>query len=195
MPNLLENEFHEAMLDIYSKVKSEAGYDAQGLLQMVKEHGGLEAARKVIKSKTEPKGYTALRKKGRLDLTVEAMVLKTKKYHPLFSADELKTCAKRLNGDSNLNIKNMKPSIDVVWNRLKKHQGEKFETKTGQPFTYEISGNTFLTNRTLYTITRSDFAKAIELIPIEGPGEISNLVRGPSYVWAVLHDRRIISRD
>ena len=195
MPNQLENEFHEAMLDIYRRVKSEAGYNARGFLQMVENYGGLKAAKMVINSKTEPNGFIALREKGRLDLTTEAMILETKKYHPLFTPSEIKVCAKRLNRDSNIDAKDMKPSIDVIWNRLKKHQGQEFKTKTGKPFSYEISGTIFRTNRTKYNITRSDFAKALKWGPIESPGDINNLVRGPSYVWAVLHDRRIISTD
>lgn len=89
----------------------------------------------------------------------------------------------------------MKPSINMIWNKLKKYQGETFETKTGKAFTYEILESTFQPSRTRYNIPLSDFAKALELVPIEGPGEINNLVRGPSYIWAVLHDRRIISTN
>ena len=85
----------------------------------------------------------------------------------------------------------MKHSIDLVWNRLKKFQGKEFETKTGKPFSFEIEGNIFRCNRTEYNITQKDFAKALELMPIEGPGEINKLVRGPAYVWATLHDPRI----
>lgn len=96
MPNPLENEFHEAMLDIYRKAKSEAKYNAQRFLQMVVDHGGIEAAKMLINSDTVSEGYTALWERGRLDLTVEAMVLETKKYHSFFSPEELQVCAKRL---------------------------------------------------------------------------------------------------
>lgn len=34
--------------------------------------------------------------RGRLDLTVEAMILANEKYHCLFSEDELSICRKRL---------------------------------------------------------------------------------------------------
>ena len=40
--------------------------------------------------------YAALWERGRLDLTVEAMVLQSHRYHPLFTSDELKICEKRL---------------------------------------------------------------------------------------------------
>ena len=63
---------------------------------MVVEHGGVEVAKILINSETVSEGYTALWEKGRLDLTVEAMVLETKKYHSLFTEDELQVCAKRL---------------------------------------------------------------------------------------------------
>ena len=79
MPNQLENEFHEAMLNIYRKAKSEARYNAQRFLQMVVDHGGSEAARMLINSTRVSDGYTALYERGRLDLTVEAIVLVTVK--------------------------------------------------------------------------------------------------------------------
>ena len=84
-----------------------------------------------------------------------------------------------------------KTSIDELWSRLKACQGEPIETKTGKPFTYDISGDVFHPSRTEYNISRSDFRKALDLVPFEGPGEINNIIRGPAYVWAVLHDKRI----
>ncbi len=89
----------------------------------------------------------------------------------------------------------MKTSIDTAWRRLKSHQGEEFETISGKPFTYEISGNIFVSSRTNFNLSRADFEKALELVPISGPGEISSLVRGSAYIWAVLHDRRIRKSD
>lgn len=38
----LELEFHEAMLTIYRRAKSEAKYNAIRFLQMVSDHGGLD---------------------------------------------------------------------------------------------------------------------------------------------------------
>ena len=84
-----------------------------------------------------------------------------------------------------------KPDIDALWLRLKQLQGEPFETKTGKAFTFEISGSVFHSSRTRYNLTKADFGKALELVPIDGPGEISHLVRGSAYIWAVLHDPRV----
>ena len=96
MAEQLDIEFNEAMLDIYRKAKSEAKYNAQRFLQMVVDHGGLEAARMLIHSATVSEGYAALWERGRLDLTVEAMILETQKYHSLFTEDELEVCSQRL---------------------------------------------------------------------------------------------------
>ena len=85
--------------------------------------------------------------------------------------------------------------IDAVWARITTLEGETFETKTGKPFTFEISGTVFRPSRTKYNVTRGDFAKVLELVPLDGPGPISNLVRGSAYVWAVLHDRRVRRGD
>jgi hypothetical protein len=87
------------------------------------------------------------------------------------------------------------PDLETVWRRIQGLKGEEFETKTGKPFTYEISGNVFLPSRTKYSIAKMDFAKALKEVPINGPGEISNLVRGSAYIWAVLHDRRVRRND
>ena len=96
MPTELENEFHEAMVNIYRRANNEANYDARRFFQMVSERGGLNAAKMLINSSTVSDGYTALWEKRRLDLTVEALVSETKKYHSLFTPEELAICAKRL---------------------------------------------------------------------------------------------------
>lgn len=85
--------------------------------------------------------------------------------------------------------------LEEVWGRIVALEGEEFRTKTGMPFTFEISGDVFRPSRTKYNISRSDFGRALELVPFDGPGEINDLVRGPAYVWAVLHDQRVRRQD
>lgn len=88
-----------------------------------------------------------------------------------------------------------KPSIDELWSRLKSVAGDEFETKTGKPFIYEISGDIFHPSRTKYNVSKGEFRKALALVPFDGPGVINRTVRGPAYVWAVLHDQRIRKND
>jgi len=87
------------------------------------------------------------------------------------------------------------PHIDTVWGRIKTFQGQMFETKPGKQFTFEISGNTFIPRCTNYNISKRDSEKVLNLVPLEGPGKINKLVRGPSYIWAVLHDPRVRGND
>jgi hypothetical protein len=41
-------------------------------------------------------GYTHLYERGRLDLTVEAMIVEDRQWHPLFQAEEVARAEKRL---------------------------------------------------------------------------------------------------
>ena len=81
--------------------------------------------------------------------------------------------------------------FEEIWNRIKAREGENFITKKGLKFSYKMSGNGFSPSRTKYRISKTDVHKAFSLLPLQGPGEINNIVRGPSYVWAILHDKRI----
>lgn len=86
-------------------------------------------------------------------------------------------------------------NIKEVWARIVRHEGQEFQTKTGYPFTYELRGDVFFPSRTDYQVSKADFEKALKLVPFDGPGVVNNLVRGPSYVWGVLHDSRIRLQD
>jgi len=81
--------------------------------------------------------------------------------------------------------------FEEIWRRIVTHEGEIFRTKTGLEFTYRIDGEGFYPSRTSYRISKTDFRRAYEIVPIDGPGVINDIVRGPAYVWAVLHDQRI----
>lgn len=84
-----------------------------------------------------------------------------------------------------------KSSFEEIWERIIANEGETFQTISGSPFTYNVKKGTVHLSRTEYQISRSDFEKAYTLVPIRGPGAISKIVRGPSYLWAILHDKRI----
>lgn len=88
-------DFTEAMLNIYRRAKSEANYEARIFLSMVVERGGLETARYLIHASKVSDGYTALWQRGRLDLTVEAVILEPQ-WHELFSDVERRVAIDRL---------------------------------------------------------------------------------------------------
>jgi hypothetical protein len=93
---LLIAEFEQAMHAIYHRALSEAGYKASIFQNMLFAHGGLETARRLVRSPKISDGYTALWERKRMDLTVEALIYDNKKWHELFSVEELAICAKRL---------------------------------------------------------------------------------------------------
>jgi hypothetical protein len=91
----LERLFHKAMVRVYERAKSEAGYNATRFIQMVAEQGGVAAARVLIGSKAPSDGFVALWQARRLDLTVEALVLEPN-WFDLFTAAEREAARQRL---------------------------------------------------------------------------------------------------
>lgn len=92
----LKSKFEQEMYGIYRKAKKEVKYDAHRYFNMLEQHGGLETAHILINSPVESEGYTTLWELGRLDLTVEALVLDNTKYHVLFTKEEILKIRKRL---------------------------------------------------------------------------------------------------
>jgi hypothetical protein len=92
----LEQQFDQAMLSIYLRAKSEAKYNATIFFQMLSDRRGLQTAKYLINSEKPSLGYTRLHELGRLDLTVEAMVVEDNRWHTLFTQDELAKARKRL---------------------------------------------------------------------------------------------------
>ncbi len=88
MSRNLEDQFHDAMISIYKRAKSECNYNATRFLQMVNELGGLRAAKSLLHAPGLSEGFTALWERKRLDLTMEALILK-QPWKDLFSKEEL----------------------------------------------------------------------------------------------------------
>jgi len=84
-----------------------------------------------------------------------------------------------------------KSSFEEIWERIVANAGKTFHTINGLPFTYNVQKGMVRPSRTEYQISKTDFEKAYTMVPIKGPGAISKIVRGPSYLWAILHDKRV----
>lgn len=91
----LEMRFHRAMVGIYESAKDECNYNATRFLQMLSERGGLATARALLATSAPSEGFTALWLCGRLDLTVEAHVLKPE-FATLFTEEEKAEARHRL---------------------------------------------------------------------------------------------------
>lgn len=91
----LHTAFHRTMLDIYTQARKECRYTATYFIQMVTEHGGLEAAKMLLHTNTPSDGFTTLWEHHRLDLSVEYHVL-LPQYAPLFTDEERAIARRRL---------------------------------------------------------------------------------------------------
>ena len=91
--NQLESELRGAFRDAHATARSELGFGMPVLIQMVAESGPTDAARRILPQVTDM--FTKLFMRGRLDLSVEAIVLR-EKFRPLFTDDELRLASDRL---------------------------------------------------------------------------------------------------
>ena len=92
----LKTQFDVAMFDVYRRAKDEAGYNATIFLQMLTDNKGVQTAKTLINSPKPSDGYTALYLRGRLDLTVEALVIEDERWHQLFTDHEITRARRRL---------------------------------------------------------------------------------------------------
>ena len=90
-----EQEFHGAMVNIYQVAKRDLHYNATRFIQMVAEQGGVGAARQLLHASTVSDGFSTLWLAKRLDLSVEAHVIRPE-YAELFTAEERNIAQRRL---------------------------------------------------------------------------------------------------
>jgi len=91
----IEGRFHREMIAIYKSAKRECGYNPTRFLRMVTERDGLQAAKALLHSNALADGFMELWNRRRLDLTMEALVLRSP-WKNLFTDEELATAEKRL---------------------------------------------------------------------------------------------------
>ena len=83
------------MKDVYVRAKKEANYTATYFLSMLSDYGGLGTARRLLASSEVSSGFAALYERERLDLTVEALVVKPE-FAGLFTDEEVDIARHRL---------------------------------------------------------------------------------------------------
>lgn len=85
--------------------------------------------------------------------------------------------------------------FDKIWSEIRSLEGERFYTVTNQPFTYEFHEDYIIINKpSSPKIYKGNFEKAVKIMPLQSVSHIKNLVRGPSYVYALLTDKRIVGK-
>lgn len=93
--NDLEKRFNQDMKGIYLTAKKELKYNASRFWQLVVDKGGVSAAKILISKDGGTYGFEVLWEHQRLDLSVEAHVLKPE-YMDLFTFEERIMCEERL---------------------------------------------------------------------------------------------------
>lgn len=88
----------------------------------------------------------------------------------------------------------MKPNLSTVWSRIRQHEGEGFQLIRGDVFTYEMFDNYLRPVGRVRHLSRTNFGKALDRVPLDGYHSVSDL-QGPSYVYAILMDPRIRQSD
>ena len=83
------------MIDLYLTAKRDCRYNATIFWNMVLERGGLATAKFLLATDTPSDGLGTLYLCGRLDLTVEAHVIRPE-FRDLFSPEEIAVATKRL---------------------------------------------------------------------------------------------------
>ena len=84
------------MEDVYRYAKALASYDAIRFHEMLVEYKGRETANRLLEGTEAQSGFTAMYLKGKLDLTMEAVIYDNPDFHRLFSEKQLETIIKRL---------------------------------------------------------------------------------------------------
>lgn len=125
----LEKKFHHDMVNIYQRAKSDINYQPSYFLKMVSELGGLETAKRLLKTSNTQQGFGTLQRLGRLDLSMEAHVIKPE-YAALFSDAEIDEARERLERQGYFKTKQEVSSNVVVKKRdpLSKLESSAIET-------------------------------------------------------------------
>ncbi len=92
--NILEQNFLKEMHHTYN-ASSEIGFKPIRFLKMIYEYGAVETAKRLLASDNLSEGIIKLTELDRLDLSMEAIVIKPE-YKELFTKQEIKTAENRL---------------------------------------------------------------------------------------------------
>lgn len=91
----IELDLFNDMVNLYREVDKQCNYKQMGFLQTLQVNGAIETVKELINRSDITDWFKRLLECNRLDLSVEALVVKDK-YDELFTVAEKKICLKRL---------------------------------------------------------------------------------------------------
>lgn len=91
----------------------------------------------------------------------------------------------------------MEEFFENVWQKLIIKAGNKFFTKTKEPFSYKIVNDCFIPLRPNKApkVSKEYVKIAYEQWPVKGPGFFSENILASSYLWGVFNGVRIIKKE
>ena len=84
-------------------------------------------------------------------------------------------------------------TIDKIWRNIQRHSGEEFFTKTGVPFYYHAEEQRIVVPCKHCMISKRMFETALTIHPLSVVKIGAAKITGPSYVYSLLTDPRILS--
>jgi hypothetical protein len=84
--------------------------------------------------------------------------------------------------------------VNEIWTRIKSCAGETFQQIRGKKFSYVVNGDYVDLSSTNHRIPKKHFQEALLMVPLPSTVEVQHL-RGPSYIYAILMDKRIRKTD
>lgn len=87
----LSEQFQSTLLTACQRAQDEVGCPMTRLVQTVTKRGGVETAQELLRRQRLSDGFDALAKAGRLELSLEAVVIR-KEFGQLFTDDEVNEC-------------------------------------------------------------------------------------------------------
>lgn len=91
----LELAFENELKRQLQEAKQKCRYNPTRFLQMLAEHGGVGTVNRLLTNHEFSDGFTRLYMEQRLDLTMEAAVIKPE-FSSLFSAEQIELCKNKL---------------------------------------------------------------------------------------------------
>ena len=85
------DEFTAALLRVIQTAQDDCGIRQTRLRQSVLDYGGVPTAKRQIKRSCASEGFDALAQAGRLELSLEALVVSAK-FNTLFTDEEVNAC-------------------------------------------------------------------------------------------------------
>lgn len=93
--NDIEKKLYQNFIEDVKFAKDNYGYNATMFMRMIAEQGPVLAAKTLIRKDVVSSGFVRLWECRRLDLTVEATIIK-EEYNSLFTDEERQMCKDRL---------------------------------------------------------------------------------------------------